>query len=354
MTDRLEALVRSAQAARARQAPDPDRVLRALPALVTRRRRRRQAALAGLAALAVLAMVVPAILVRNSAPRPPIAPPSGPPPSVSVPAVPTLTFRPTWVPPGFRETIRAGHVTADEARATQTWTSQPTGVGRVLAAPSMTPAPTGPSISLGIRRRDQQGAPPGGTSVDVGGVTGTYLERAGGTSLLVWAVDGTHLAWLDGSGVPRADLLRVATSVRPDRTAFPPLLKLDWLPAPSPLLHYSLSGDGPVEWNVTLVADLEGMGIFTVMLAQTTDAPEGGEPVPVGTVMGRLIADTEPVTGLPRQIVRVQPPSNPYILTVWFVPTSGPALDRDALLRLVAGIDTDIQADTDWIGGRPS
>lgn len=349
MTDRLEALVRSAQDERARQAPDPARVLRALPARTARRRRRHRAALVGLAALAVLAMVVPAVLIRNTTPAPPVTPPPTASPSVAVSAVPTIMFQPTWVPPGFRETIRAGHITGDEAYATQTWTSQPTGVGRVLAAPSMSPAPAGPFISLGVRRLDRQAAPQGGTPVDVNGVTGTYLERAGGSSWVVWAVDATHLATIEARGVPRADLLRVAASVHPDRQGFPPPLRLDWLPAVPSLLHYSLSGDRRIDWNATVVADIEGLGILTAMLAPTTDAPADGEAVPVGTVMGRIVEDTEPATGLPRQIVKVQPPSDRYILTVWFVPTSGSTLDRDALLRVVAGVDTELQAYPEWI-----
>ncbi|GAA3232268.1 hypothetical protein ACFO1B_20740 [Dactylosporangium siamense] len=341
MNEGLEALVRSAQEERARQAPDPDRVLRALPALAARRRRRRRTGLAALAALAVLAVVLPAVLVDRTTPVPPTAPPSVAVPAE--PAVPTLTFRPTWIPPGFKETIRSGFITADEALAMQTWTAQRPGVGR---PPRTDPDP---AINLGIRRQDRQAAPPSGTPADVNGVTGTLVEAVGGSSL-VWAVDATHLATLRARGVSRTDLLRVAASVRHDEVAVPPPLKLDWLPSPPATLQYSLSGDTPVDWNATLVVDVEALGTFTVMLAPTTDAPADGEPVPVGTDMGRVTADTDPVTGRPRQIVVLQPPASRYILTVWFVPAVGATLDRDALLRLVGKADTDLVANSDWIG----
>jgi hypothetical protein len=347
VNDALEALVRSAQEERARQAPDPDRVLRALPALAARRRRRHRTGLVVLAALAVLAVLVPAVLIERTAPAPPTAPPSVVVPSG--PGVPTLTFRPTWIPPGFRETIRTGHITADEALAMQTWTTRPAGVGRTLIGPSMKPAPAGQSITLGIRRQDRQAVPPGGSPVDVAGTAGTYLGDTP-ASAIVWAVDATHLATLDARGVSRDDLVRVAASVRHDETVVPQPLKLDWLPNPPATLHYALSGDTLVDWNATLIADVEALGTFTVMLAPTTDAPTGGEAVPVGTSMGRVIDDTDPVTRQPRQIVVLQPPGSRYILTVWFVPSAGFTLDRDALLRLVGKADTDLAANSDWIG----
>ncbi|GAB3868348.1 hypothetical protein [Dactylosporangium cerinum] len=195
MNEGLEALVRSAQEERARQAPDPDRVLRALPALVARRRRRRRTGLVALAALAVLAVVVPAVLVERTTPTPPTTPPSVEVPAK--PAVPTLTFRPTWLPPGFKETIRTGHITADEAHATQTWNAG----GKLGGGGYMNSVP---GMSLDIRRQDRQAAPTDGTpvAVDVNGTTGTYLESRVGSSI-VWAVDATHLATLSARGYPR-------------------------------------------------------------------------------------------------------------------------------------------------------
>ncbi|WP_460494287.1 hypothetical protein [Dactylosporangium cerinum] len=84
-------------------------------------------------------------------------------------------------------------------------------------------------------------------------------------------------------------------------------------------------------------------------LALTTSFPTGGEAVPVGTVMGRVLDMPDKGTG-PGWIVVVQPPSDRYILTVWFVPAAGVTHDRDALLRLVGKADTTLAADSDWIG----
>ncbi|WP_432825625.1 hypothetical protein [Dactylosporangium sp. CA-092794] len=325
---------------------------RALPALLVRRTRRRRIGLAGgtvLAAVAVLATVLLAPDRGGTITRIPADAPSSPSPSAVPSVAPDVTRShvPGWLPAGFRERQRAVVSTSAGIKAVRTWAKAPLGAGgsRLDSVPYIR------LVTLPTRTWED------GTRVDVGGAAGWYVGPTKGNP-------GASLGWLEGpdrtvvietnSVTSQADLLRVAVSTRPDPTPLPQPLLIGWTPFQPREYTYSYGGDSPTEWDATVAADdpSDVAASLTVMLAPSTDVPEGGTAVQVGGLTGRLVVEESPAHRNPRQCVVLPQPNSPRLLTVCsaIAGPGGARMPEDQLLRAAGSVDTTIRAKTDWLG----
>ncbi|MFG2043017.1 hypothetical protein [Dactylosporangium sp. NPDC048998] len=356
MSDRLEQLLREAQLRRAAEAPDPDRVRRALPARLVRQARRRRIGMAGgavLAAVAVLAALVFAPHGGGAVSKLPADVPSSPSSSPSPAAVRsaqpdvTRSHVPGWLPAGFHERRRQVVRNSTGVFTLRTWAKAPLG-------------PSGQLLdSVPFIRVTSMPAPQvtGGTPVDVGGVQGWYSGPFGDNPAV-------SLAWPDGTGgqlkietnsvTAQADLLHVATSVRPDPTPLPQPLVVRWTPFEPRSTMYEYGGAGPADWDADLtVSDPDQpAAALRVRLGRTTDVPEGGTAVQVGGRPGRLVVEEGADGTAPRQCVAAEQPGGLWLSVCNYV-AGGPGgvrMPEDQLLRAADSVDPTMRADTGWLG----
>ncbi|WP_344407518.1 hypothetical protein, partial [Dactylosporangium fulvum] len=329
-----------------------------VPALAALRTRRRRAGLAGGAVLAV-AVLVAAFLAWpgiGGAPTP-VPIPGEVPPSASAEAsaeasatpfiAPGLvpSYAPGWVPPGFRERDRAvvqDHLGIPGVRVIRTWNK---------------PANGGEAPFIKVVTMPTADLEPG-TPVTAGGVTGTYEgpRPDARAARLSWPADPRHSVLLYSNSVmSQADLLRIATSLRPDRDPIVQPLVIGWVPFEHDEYTYSYGGDSPTSWTagVSLARSAEPTpDNVTVSLGPTASVSDGGKPVEVGGVEGRLVIDDGSRGGNPRQCLVLPQPGGRLLLTVcnYIAGVDGARMPEDQLLRVAGSVDTRMRATTDWLG----
>jgi hypothetical protein len=277
----VEDLIRAAQERMAARRVDPHRVRAALPARISRRARtRRYGGLGAIAAagVAAAAVAVPALALNgggasiagsagSSSAASPAAPvtsgvPASRPASTSAPAQllflqPALQYRPTWLPPGLTERLRMASVGDGTPGkfdgVLRTWTNHAIGTdgdakgGRLELQVSASQDPADP------------GKDSGEATIDVNGITGYYDPPVAGDdkSYVEWRATPSVVVSVNqiGLGLSKADLLRVARSVRPDSTALRGPLALGWLPPDISLNYAFVGGDSPTSWGAELAGD---------------------------------------------------------------------------------------------------
>ncbi|MEU4689383.1 hypothetical protein [Actinoplanes sp. NPDC023714] len=318
----IEDLIRAAQQEQAGRAVPESRVLAGLRPARRRRTRRLALASAAGAALAAAAIVaVPVFVLPGPAVVPPAPlPPAAAPPSPSaLPSVaPTtvapfrglpLGYRPGWVPDGFAEHLRQAWIEQDAFGPTlmRVWK---TGVG------SGDPW-GGTALSLYVRTAVDDPAASmdrSGQRVDVGGHDGWYTPAQGDSKSSVNWVIGEHTVLTLAAShldIAKADLLRMARSVRPESGVSSSPLTLNWLPDGWTPTSLEVSGPSAQRWRTAVTAVKTpavtvtdpgvtdpaatdpaagkekarvGAGEVTVTVGESTDAPDGGRQL---TVAGR-------------------------------------------------------------------
>ncbi|BCJ39461.1 hypothetical protein GCM10010168_62910 [Actinoplanes ianthinogenes] len=323
MTRDIEDLIRSAQEIQADRALPADRIRAALPqrAATVRRRQRFGMLGAAVAAAAVAAAVaVPALVLRGPEPATtstvaaaPSTAPADPSPSATtagLPAQVALGYKPTWAPPGLSEHIRQyGTAEAGDPfgpTLMRFWTKQ-VGTGDPQSA-------DGPQLLLYVRTQvsgEGRLAPDGGKKVDVNGAPGYYHDD-GGKSYVDWAINEHTVLSLATVhyDLGKADLLRMARSVRPDPGVTATPLTLRWLPEGWSSNFVTVSGDTEQTWRASVLAgkvvpatghDKNGKdkkagadGQLSVTVGSGTDAPDGGEKLTVGGHPARHPKRSEP------------------------------------------------------------
>ncbi|GAA4608457.1 hypothetical protein BJY16_006852 [Actinoplanes octamycinicus] len=304
MTRNIEDLIRATQEAQADRALPADRIRANLPkrAATVRRRQRFGLLSAGVAAAAVAAAVtVPALALRGSEP---VAPPTQaaapasakPSPSATTQELPTkLGYRPTWAPPGFSERIRQTGTAAPGDPFGPTvmryWTKQ-VGTGDPMSD-------AGPQVQLYVRTEvsgEGRLTANGGKKVDINGAPGYYHE-GGGKSYLDWGVDEHTVLSLATTHyvMSKADMLKMARSVRPDPGVTTVPVRLRWLPDGWSVNTAIVSGDHKDTWRAGLLVEkpaVEGIkdkealsqatGQMSVVVGSSTEAPAGGRELTVG------------------------------------------------------------------------
>jgi hypothetical protein len=300
----IEDLIRTTQARQADRALPADHVRAALPRKVARaRRQRRLGLLTGVVAAAAVATAstVPALTVRHTDTTVAAAPT----PSVTEPdATPLpdfrLGYRPAWTPPGYSEHIRQANI-ADPAEhgfgptVVRVWTKR-VGAGDPWG---------GAELVLSVRTEVAGAVPdPGGQKVDINGSKGSYFGAQGDhKSYVGWAPDTRTRLTLAAShlDISRADLLRMARSVRPDPGSHTVPVRLRWLPADWTAIGATVSGASKATWRCEVAAAKaapdpisvfdkkaakEGghssPGSMSVVVGAVTDAPAGGDALTVG------------------------------------------------------------------------
>jgi hypothetical protein len=311
----IEDLIRTAQDRQAERAVPADRIRSALPGRVAAVRRRRRYGMLGatVAAAAVTAAVtVPTLVLRDGSAAPVVvadAPSNPPSPASGMMAAPTtvaqpaeipLRYRPTWVPSGFSERVRQADGSGSShdllgPTVTRVWKKQavagdPWGGAEIafylrIAVPDATQA---------LNRSGQQ--------VDVNGAHGYFSASQGdGKSSVDWAL-GEHTMLMIATShveISKADLLKMARSVRPELEIFSIPVRLRWLPDGWATTGFTVSGPSATAWRAEAgVASLTQPEIgpgktgkenghalaasLTVVVGGTTDAPSGGQRLTVG------------------------------------------------------------------------
>ncbi|MBB2948253.1 hypothetical protein FB565_008036 [Actinoplanes lutulentus] len=305
----IEDLIRAAQDQQAARAVPEARILAGL-AVARRRRRRFVAVGAGLAATAVAAVpavMVPALLTP-AAVSPGVVSPTvsggssaaASPSVVADPGLPHLRlgYRPGWVPSGFAEYIRqAGAGGDDEAGPSlvRSW-KKSVGTGDPYGGRSA-------QLDFYVRTAVEDPAGmvwSGGQKVDIGGADGWYTPAQGDQkSSLSWIV-GEHTVLMLATSrldLSKADMLRVARSVRPEPGTNPNPVTLGWLPTGWQTAGLTVSGPSAGSWRGSLYVVKQGTevsekdkktpvtvnyGDLTVTVGSETDAPDGGAELTVG------------------------------------------------------------------------
>ncbi|WP_436531312.1 hypothetical protein [Actinoplanes sp. HUAS TT8] len=330
MTINIEDLIRTAQERQAERAAPADRIRAALPqrAAVARRRRRYGALAATVAAAAVTAAVtVPALALRGTGPT--LTPPTaaaptisaGPPLTVtqtaSLPAEISLEYRPTWVPAGYGERVRQADTgepgMSPGPRLMRVWKKQlDAGEPWIGASITLYVRPRVADLARGVMDTS-------GQKVDINGVDGWFSpSRGDGTSSLNWEAADHTVLMISTSQVEidKADLLRMARSVRPDPAIFTVPVRLRWLPDGMVTAGATVSGPSAGVWRASINAarrevssptvgqdeqgePVQGTGVadtasIFVVVGTTTDAPSGGEKLTIGGRPARHPVNTNP------------------------------------------------------------
>jgi hypothetical protein len=272
-----------------------------------------------------------------------------------------LRYRPTWLPPGFTERSRsgvAGTAPPDSIwSVSQIWTK---GSGAVLYT-------GGPRLELAVERVkdgvDPLGA--GGVEVTVNGRPGRLVGTPGTAekSYLSWMPDAATVLLLSQVDyrLSKAELLRIARSVRPTRAVQGAPLRVGWLPAGMVVIpNLTIVGNSERFWQASLYAQppapktdakAAGQDSASVVLSvgTVTEAPAGGEQI---TVDGRparfVVRAAEPKPPLIRSYVVVEL-GDGMLLTVAGM---GSAISRADLVRIAATARVEDAADLSWLGAR--
>ncbi|WP_433833508.1 hypothetical protein ACQP2E_19060 [Actinoplanes sp. CA-015351] len=313
----IEDLIRAAQEQQATRAVPETRILAGL-AGVRRRRRRFVAVGAGLAATAVAAVpavVVPALLTPAVLSPGMVSPGATPaassafsrpgasssPDVVADPGMPHLRlgYRPGWVPAGFAEYIRQAGAAQDDTGPSlvRSW-KRTVGTGDPYNGRSA-------QLDLYVRTaaEDPAGAVwTGAQKADVNGADGWYSPAQGDQkSSLSWIIDDHTVLMLATSrlDLSKADMLRVARSVRPEAGTNPSPVTLGWLPTGWQPTGLTVSGPAAASWRGSVYVVKQGTeisgkdkktpvtvnyGELSVTVGARTDAPDGGAEL---TVAGR-------------------------------------------------------------------
>jgi hypothetical protein len=328
VTRDIEDLIRAAQEVQADRALPADRIRAALPQRTAAVRRRQRYGMLGAtvaAAAVVAAVTVPIVVLRGGEAQPaaPVAAgtvpasaePSATKTETALPAEFPLGFRATWAPPGFTERVRQTGVAApgDPFGPTlmRTW-SQHVGTGDPGSS-------GGPYIELYVRTQvsgEGRLAPNGGKKVDVNGAPGYYHGSVDGEgkSYLDWGINEHTVLSLGAHrlDMSKADLLRMARSVRPDPGVTTLPVTLRWLPDGWTTGFAVVSGDTKAAWYTRLGAEKVGpltgrdkedktippgstttVGQLSIEVASSTDAPDGGAKLTVGGHPARNPVRTE-------------------------------------------------------------
>ncbi|GIE88956.1 hypothetical protein [Actinoplanes regularis] len=316
MTREIEDLIRTAQERQADRALPADRIRAALPRRAAQARRRRRYGMAGAAVAAVsvaAAVTVPVVLLRGPGPAgtAPTAAgaataPSGAEPTVAaLPQTYPLGYRPAWAPPGFGERIRF----ADSSQPGDPFGPTVQRVWKKQVGPG--DPWNGAGITLYVRTEvpdPAQAMDTSGQRVDINGVRGYYSAGGDAKSYVDWSPNG-HTVLMLAAGhfdISKADLLRMARSVRPDPTVATIPVNLRWLPEGWTTTAATISGQGPTTWRAEVSAvrrevptgaatpgkDKRGVppveggtvetGSLSVVVGAVTDAPAGGKQLTVG------------------------------------------------------------------------
>lgn len=307
MTNNIEDFIRTAQEAQAARAVPTERIRAALPQRAAAARRRRRFGVLGatvVAAGVAAAVTVPALALRGPDPEPttPTAAAltsAAPSPSVSavttvLPASIPLGYKPTWTPAGFHESIRQADtgVPSDPFGPTlmrvwkkQVGTGDPWGGGAELTLYVRTGVPD-----------PEQGIDTSGQKVDVNGARGWLSASQGdGKSSVNW-IAGPHTVLMIATGhveLGKADLLRMARSVRPDPGSVAVPVRLPWLPDGWTARSATVSGPSMGTWRAeigvagraeetTPAKEKQSSTSLSVVVGIGTDAPAGGQKLTVG------------------------------------------------------------------------
>uniref|UniRef100_UPI0037AEE337 hypothetical protein n=1 Tax=Actinoplanes sp. NPDC020271 TaxID=3363896 RepID=UPI0037AEE337 len=333
MTIDIEDLVRTAQERQAGRAVPAERIRAALPqrAAVMHRHRQFRMLGAAVAAAVVVVVTVPVVALRGGSVPPTVVAdaPSGPPSPSSgmTPVTGTrgvamflIRYGPAWVPAGYRESIRQADIDVTGESSGQTlmrvWKKQ-IGLGDPWG---------GAAITLTVRT---EVADPAGTvntsgqKVDINGTDGWLSpSRGDGKSALAWVADGHTILTLSTSEVEvgKADLLRMARSVRSEKTFTSVPVRLGWLPDGLAGSAATISGPDSADWRteLSLVHSDAGPGAsrgsvpgnatsaatVSVLVGSVAEAPDGGEEL---TVRGRPARTLAGAGGLIYLVVDVAP-----------------------------------------------
>jgi hypothetical protein len=376
----IEDLIRAAQEEQARRAVPESRVLAGLPAL---RRRRRRLVLLGAGVTAAAAAVVPVVVLAGPpavAPVPlspaaaPSVPATGPsvsavvpPVAASLPAQVALGYRPGWVPAGFAEYVRQADIGDDDLGPTlvRVW-RRSVGAGDPWGEP-------GGQLDFYVRTDVTDPAAAvyrGGEKVDVNGADGWYSPAQGDKkSSLTWIAGDDTVLMLATSRLDlrKADLLRVARSVRPDPGVTTNPVRLRWLPDGWSAAHSTVSGPSAGRWRASVNAvtappvtaslpagadkgegGAEGgrdrYGDVTVTVGESAEAPDGGREL---TVAGRPAREPvradEAGKGLRYLVVEL---GSGRVMTLV---GSGAGLSAGDLVRIAEGAEV-TPAGLEWLG----
>jgi hypothetical protein len=166
---------------------------------------------------------------------------------------------------------------------------------------------------------------------------------------------------VNGLDLSESDLLRIATSVKADPAQTRAPLRLGWLPTGTTVVHTSVVGNSPTNWQATLDCTLpnsDGSPTSSsakptatglrVSLGPTTTAPAGGEALTVGEHAARLVA-LAPSLGFTRRYLVVDLGAG-QLLTLdqgWTGPSEPSRAD---LVRIAERVTLGTPAETAWIG----
>lgn len=360
----FEARLRAALRYQANRAPDPDRVRNALYQHQDREPRFRKsvvlvAAVAAVVAIGAIGLPTGLHLLhdRVATNRHTTVGAASSEPLTTAPAASNpLTYRPGWLPSGFREGTRGG---LNGTIASRTWF--PAGQDNYTSTAAGTVVP---SINITVMTRAESGmfdqdaasiTNPGNLpTTTVNGHPGVTLAEQLGTpptplDRVLWMPDAntvlsvTVIDMPDGLTVAQ----RVADSVKTDTTAVlqDPFSPSSAVPGGAMLAKVSVQGTGPSTWTAAAETSEVGGVVVTVALG-TSDPATGGTAVTVHGTTGHFLPS-----------VRVFGPGTdpaPAVIVpvgdLWFS-VAGLGLSQSQLVDIANEIAVNPNIDVAWVGG---
>jgi hypothetical protein len=157
----------------------------------------------------------------------------------------------------------------------------------------------------------------------------------------------------------KADVLRIARSVRPDPTVTRLPMRVGWAPAGFVNQGFIFIGSSPAAYQARIVfnAGMTATNViashqFLIDLGQTTTAPAGGTNVTINGHPGRVSGPTAGNGGTTDLIVEVDLANSLKLTVTGHWATGTAEIDKNTVLRVARSVEF-VGGTTGWIGQTP-